>query len=149
MKGPFGAFETGFFRLLPFFLARRLGFPLLRLSGLGFFRFGLARLFGFDGELGRSEARDRNPVGRTRNIVHAQAGAELDALGLAAVLAANADFELLTRGTAQFDAHLHQLTHAGLVQTLEGVVLENGLAALLVAADVIREEAPSIVAAQA
>src|SRR5688572_33050278 len=84
--------------------------------------------------LGRREARDRDTVGRAADIVQAGAVAELNRLGVAAVLAADADLEVAAGGAAALRADLHQLAHALLVERHEGVVGEDP------ALDVARQE---------
>src|SRR5947209_11655946 len=68
---------------------------------------------------------DRYTIGRTRNVVHAYAVAELDRARLTAMLAANADFEIRTRLSAEFDRMLDDLAYAVLIQNGKRVGLED------------------------
>src|SRR4029079_7569701 len=65
--------------------------------------------------LGGRQAGDRHAEWRAAHVIHADFVAEVDAVGVAAVFAADADFEVLVvLGLAAiatfFDADLHQLT---------------------------------------
>ena len=51
--------------------------------------------------------------------------AELDGGGIAAVLAADAQLDVGAGLAAQLGSHLHQLAHAVLIQTGEGIALED------------------------
>src|SRR5665647_2539862 len=99
----------------------------------------------FDGRLGRGEPRHRDAERRAAHVVHAGAVAELDALGIAAVLAADADLEARPGAATPLDAHLHELADALLVEGRERV----GRPDLLLLGDVEREELAGVVAAHA
>ncbi|MPL66381.1 hypothetical protein SDC9_12054 [bioreactor metagenome] len=71
--------------------------------------------------------------------------AELDALGLAAMFAADADLEIRPGRAAALDAQLHQFSDADLIDGHEGVLGEDGLSAFLLGLDVIGKEAPGVV----
>src|SRR5690349_20835114 len=75
--------------------------------------------------LRRRQPRNRNAVRGTRNVVHAHAIAELDRSGIAAMLAANPDFQVGSRLASQLDAHLDQLAHAFLIDGGKWIRLEN------------------------
>src|SRR5215210_4279994 len=110
------------------------------IAGAGFTRGGLAACDGcFDagvlqGCLRRGQAGQRHPVGRARDVVEAEGVAEGDALRLAAVLAADAELDLLTRAAAALDRDPHQIPHPALVERLEGVRLQHAVL------EVVREE---------
>src|SRR5215472_10221163 len=65
---------------------------------------GLRRFLGFNNRLRGGQTRNRHAERRSAHIVHTDLVAKLDAVRIAAMLAANADFELWTRLTAIFDA---------------------------------------------
>ena len=58
------------------------------------------------------EASDRNPERRTGHVVERDLMAERDRRGISAVLAADADLQLLPRLPATLDADLHQFADA-------------------------------------
>ena len=81
--------------------------------------------------------------GRAADVVEPEPVAERDRLRLAAVLAADAELEVLARAAAALDRDLHQVADAVLVDRLERVALEDaGL-------EVVREEAAGVVAGEA
>src|ERR1700691_6759145 len=53
--------------------------------------------------------------------------AELDGLWLAAVLAADTDFEVAARGTAFVGGHLDERADTFLIENREGILLQNAL----------------------
>jgi len=67
------------------------------------------------------EAGDRHTEGRAAHIVQAGDVAELDRAGLAAVLAADTDFQLRPRLASLAHSHLDELADALPVQHMEGV----------------------------
>src|SRR5262245_55344639 len=71
--------------------------------------------------LGRGQPRDRHAEGAAADVVEPDFVAEFYAVGLAAVFAADADFEVAARGSAFFDAELHQAADAVEVDRLERV----------------------------
>ena len=75
--------------------------------------------------LRRSKTGDGHAEGRAAGIIHAKAGAELHAGGLAAVLAADAGAHAGTYVAALLHGHLDELAYAVLVENLEGVYLQN------------------------
>ena len=75
----------------------------------------------FNSSLSSSQARDRHAEGRAAHVVEAHVVAELDGGGIAAVLAADAQLDVGAGLAAQFGSHLHQLAHAVLIQTGEGI----------------------------
>src|SRR5258708_6136826 len=77
--------------------------------------------------LGRGEPGDRHPIGRAGDIVEADLVAEADGGGIAAVLAADAELQVLARAAAALGADAHELAHALAVDGDEGVVRENAL----------------------
>src|SRR5665647_2110090 len=99
----------------------------------------------FDGCLRRGKPCHRDAERRAAHVVHAGAVAELDALGIAAVLAADAHLEVGPGAAAPLDAHLHELADALLVEGRERV----GRPDLLLLGDVEREELAGVVAAHA
>ena len=60
-------------------------------------------------------------VRRARNVIHVHPVAVFDRRGIAAVLAADADFDIRARGAAQLDAHLDHHADSLLVDGGEGV----------------------------
>ena len=77
----------------------------------------------FDSSLSGGQSGDGHAEGRAGDVVQANLVAELNAHGIAAVLAADAVVQLSAGGLALGDSHLHQLADAGLVQLGEGIVL--------------------------
>src|SRR4051794_37678289 len=78
-----------------------------------------------DRGLGGGEAGDRHTIRGAGNVVHADAIAEHYRARLAAVLAADADFEVGTRRPAFLDGPLDQHAYTLLVQYAEGVGFED------------------------
>src|SRR5215467_10847398 len=78
-----------------------------------------------DGGLGGGQTGDRHAIGAAAYVVHADAVAEADAGGFAAMLAADADFEIVAGFATFLDSHLHQLADAFLVEDGEWVVGED------------------------
>src|SRR2546422_594346 len=66
------------------------------------------RLPFFNHYLSCGQSRDGNPEGRSTDIVHAEPVAELDAVRITAVLAADADFQLGPGLAPLFDSPAHQ-----------------------------------------
>src|SRR5512137_2952704 len=93
-----------------------------------------------DCRLGRCQPGDRHAERRTTDVIHADLVAESHAGRLAALLAADADFELLIGLSATLDADLDQLADADLVDGLERIAGQDLLA------NVIRQEAADVVA---
>jgi len=67
------------------------------------------------------EARNRDAVGRTRNVVEIYRVAKNHARRLAAMLAADADLQITPRRTPALCSHLHELPHAFAVEDDERV----------------------------
>src|SRR5437588_520892 len=82
-------------------------------------RYGLVR------QLSRPAPRDGDAERRARHVIHPHMVAELHRRGLAAVLAADPDLQLIATASAQSHRELDQLADAVLVEHLERVVLEN------------------------
>ena len=68
---------------------------------------------------------------------------ELDGCRIAAVFAADADFELRARGAAAFDAPFHQLADAFLIERFDGIIFEN------LVRDIVRQKAAGNVTGKA
>src|SRR5215210_7480043 len=75
----------------------------------------------------RSEARERHAVGRAADVVEPEPVAERDRLRLAAVLAADAELEVLLDAAPALDGDAHQVADAVLVEELERVALEHAV----------------------
>src|SRR5436190_23118432 len=80
--------------------------------------------------LGRRQAGDRHAKRRATHVIHAHFVAEMDAVRVAAVFAANADFEVLVgfrpaAFTAFLDADVDQLADAVDVDRLERIDGQN------------------------
>lgn len=75
-----------------------------------------------DGRLRRRKAGDRDAVRAARDVVELDLLAEVDRLGIAAVLAANAELDRLPRFASVLTGRFHEQTHAVRVDRLEGVV---------------------------
>src|SRR5690606_6721765 len=75
----------------------------------------------FHGGLGGRQTGDRNAARRAGDIVQPDLVAEEDRLRIAAVLAADPDLEILASAAAPFDALLHQLADARLIDRLERI----------------------------
>src|SRR5262245_40346280 len=71
--------------------------------------------------LRRRQPGDRHAEGTAADVVEPDFVAEFYAVGLAAVFAADADFEVAARGTSLLDAKLHQAADAVEVDRLERV----------------------------
>src|SRR5688500_3962785 len=70
---------------------------------------------------------DRNSIGGARHVVEAHRVTQLHRLGLAAVLAADADLERRARGPAVGDGHANQLADSGVVEDAEGILGKDPL----------------------
>src|SRR5262249_20344082 len=107
--------------------------PLLDRSSA--FSCGFARNDG----LRRCQSRDRHPIRGTAHIVESDLITELDRGRIAAVLAADSDFEVRPRGPALFEAHLDEDAHTIAIQLLERIgfqdpfrhVIHNDLAGII------------------
>src|SRR5262249_30565820 len=77
----------------------------------------------FDRGLSCCETGNWYPIGRTGHVVEAQAMAGLDAGGIAAVFATDADFQLLVGFAAALDSDPHQVGYAARIEFLERVLL--------------------------
>src|SRR5579859_7676970 len=75
--------------------------------------------------LRRRQSCYRHAVGRATDVVEADHVAELDAVGVAAVFAADAHFQVRVGGAAFLYRHTHELAYAFAVERLEGVGGEN------------------------
>src|SRR5690606_35361307 len=75
--------------------------------------------------LRRGELGDRDAEGRAAHVVQADAVAEHDAGWIAAVLAADADLEIGASPPAAFDAELHQLADAFLIDRLARIIRDD------------------------
>src|SRR5438552_16135173 len=75
--------------------------------------------------MGRREAGDRDPEGRTRHIVEAEEVAQFDARRIPAVLAADPDLQVLADSSTFLDAGAHELADALAVQGLERIEGED------------------------
>src|SRR5438477_13076943 len=71
--------------------------------------------------LRRRQPRDRHPEWTAAHVVEADLVAELDGIGLAAVLAADADFEIRLGLAAALDPELHEAADAVEIDDLEWV----------------------------
>ena len=78
-----------------------------------------------DGCLCSSKAGDGNTVGRAGDVVQTNIVAELNAGGVAAVLAADAQTQVRVGGAAVSSSHLDQLADTNLIQMLERIALVN------------------------
>src|SRR5262249_29962386 len=81
---------------------------------------GLPRLL-LQRRLGGRQAGDRHPEGAATHVIQADLVAELDRVGVAAVLPADANLQLLARRPAPFHAQFHQAAHTVHVNRLEWV----------------------------
>src|SRR5262249_19232452 len=75
----------------------------------------------FEGGLGGGEAGDRYAERAAGDVIQANLLAELDRIRVAAVLAADAAFELVLRTMAFADGHLDELADADGVERLERI----------------------------
>src|SRR5881628_200594 len=87
----------------------------------------LSRRLARDHRLRRCQSRDRHTVRRTAHIVESHLITKLDRWGIAAVLAADSDFELRTGGPALLHAGPHKRPNTFTIQFLERVGLEDSL----------------------
>ena len=71
--------------------------------------------------LGGGQSRDGDAVGGAGNVVEADVVAEGDTSGFAAMLAADAEFDVRAHGFGFGDTNFHQFADAGLVNGLERV----------------------------
>src|ERR1039457_1744215 len=94
----------------------------------GALRFGLVAT---NRRLRGGQAGDGDAERRAGHVVHAHAVAELHRARLAAVLAADADFQVRIRLAAALDGNLHQLANTFLVEDGERIVGENLLILVL------------------
>src|SRR6476659_10290201 len=78
------------------------------------------------GGLCGSKPRHRHPVGRAGDIVEIDVLAEPDGLGVAAMLAADADLEVGVRPAPALNGNPHKLADGG-IERDEGVVLDDSL----------------------
>src|SRR6266853_2701483 len=78
-----------------------------------------------NGGLRRRQPGDRHAVGRARNVIHPHPVTEHHRAGLAAMLAADADFQARARSAAQLHGVLDQLAHALLIENRERIVFED------------------------
>ena len=77
----------------------------------------------FNGSLSSGQTSDGNTEGRAADIVQTNIVAELNAGGVTAVLAADAQTQIRVGGAAVSSSHLDQLANADLVQMLERIAL--------------------------
>src|SRR5213594_1395054 len=87
----------------------------------------LSRRLARDHRLRRCQSRDRHTVRRTAHIVESHLITKLDRWRIAAVLAADSDFELRTGGPALLHAGPHKRPNTFTIQFLERVGLEDSL----------------------
>src|SRR5436190_9687552 len=85
------------------------------------------RPVGAEDGLGRSQPCDRHPEGRAAYVIETDRVEELDRLGIAAVLAANAEFQIGLHGPALARGQPHQDAHPALIERLERVALQQSL----------------------
>src|SRR5579883_171366 len=71
------------------------------------------------------QAGDGDAEGRAAYIVEADLVAELDALGIAAMFAADAELQGRIRSASLLGGHLHELAHAFAVERLERIDLKD------------------------
>ena len=71
--------------------------------------------------LGSRKPRNRKPKRRTRDVVHAHLVTERYGLGIAGVLATDADFQLGVRLTPTLDPHSDECANALSVDRLERI----------------------------
>ena len=76
----------------------------------------------FDRRVSSRQARYGHAEGRAADVVVANQMAELDRFRIAAVLAANAHFQIGAGFAAVIHSHLHQFAHAVPIQRLEGIL---------------------------
>src|SRR5690349_24106726 len=75
--------------------------------------------------LSGGEAGNGDAEGRATDVVKSDFVAELEAVGVAAVLTADADLQLRVGGAAIFNDHTHQLADAFTVERMERVDGQN------------------------
>ena len=78
-----------------------------------------------DGSLGGSQTGDGNTEGGAGHIVQTDLVAELNRVGVAAVLTTDTVVQLVAGSLCLGNSHLHQHANAGLIQLSEGIVLVN------------------------
>src|SRR3954469_18931705 len=77
--------------------------------------------------LSRRPPRQRHAIGRAADVVEPEAVAERDRVGLAAVLAADAQLQVVLDAAAALDRDAHQVADTILVERLERVALEHAV----------------------
>src|ERR687886_50645 len=97
-----------------------------------------------NGRLRGGKAGDRHPVGGAGDVVEAHLLEEVDALGVATVLATDTQLEVGVGLPTSFAGHRDELAHAVAVYGLEGIFLEDALFEVLG-----QEAALGVVAAEA
>src|ERR1700674_4712962 len=85
----------------------------------------------FELRLRCGQARHRHPIGRAGDVVQTAGAEEADRVGVAAVLAADTDFELGVRRPPLVRSQFHELADTLLVDRLEGVPGEDLLVDVL------------------
>ena len=89
------------------------------------------------------QTRDRHAVRRAGNVIQTGAVAEFDRIGVAAMFAADAEFDIFARFlAATFAGDFYQFAHAFLIQRRKRILFEHA------GVVIIRQEAGGIVAAQ-
>src|SRR5688500_1689640 len=83
------------------------------------------RSLGFQRRLRRGEPRERDAEWRAGHVVETGVMAEPHGLRIAAVLAADADLEILALAAPALDRDLDELAHAGFVERREGIFGED------------------------
>ena len=78
-----------------------------------------------DSGLSGGEASDGDTEGAAGDVVETQSVAEFHGCGVATVLAADTDVQMLVVSAAEGDSHVHELANTGLIQSCEGIVLED------------------------
>src|SRR3954469_8245619 len=73
------------------------------------------------------QPRQRHAIGRAADVVETERVAERDRVGLAAVLAADAQLDALLRAAAPLDRDAHQVADAALIDGLERVSLQHAV----------------------
>jgi hypothetical protein len=76
---------------------------------------------------GGGQTGDRDPVRRAGDVVETDRVKELDRVRIAAVLAADADFQLRVRLASALRRQGHELPHAGLIEAREGIFRKDPL----------------------
>src|SRR5438045_1071164 len=85
----------------------------------------LVTFTGGEGGLGGGQTSDGDAVGRTTDVIESDHVEELDAVGVATVLAADAQLQVRVGLTAVLSRHAHELADAVAVERLEGVDWQN------------------------